>query len=170
MPASKAEQVLEGLRALLETVPRRNDRPQQRTAREDPRRWPRHPERRRSRRARAGARRLRECLLPACRRDRSLHRGGRCRGPRRCLRRSPPADRRCTRSRPDPRRPRVRHDLWPARAGNRGGRGRTGNQDRDAYRDRRLRDGRTSRLTARTFVGDDDGASLWFERASAHEA
>jgi hypothetical protein len=37
-------------------------------------------------RARAGARRLRECLLPAHGRDRGLRRGKRCDGARRCLR------------------------------------------------------------------------------------
>ena len=44
------------------------------------------------------------------------------------------ADRNSTRSRPDPRRPRLRPDLRPARAGDRGGRGRTGDQERDAHR------------------------------------
>jgi ParB-like chromosome segregation protein Spo0J len=69
-----------------------------------------------------------------------------------------------------PRRSRLRPDLWAARAEHRGGRGRTGNQEREAHRDRRLRERRTARLITGTFAGDDDGASLWFERASAHEA
>jgi hypothetical protein len=52
----------------------------------------------------------------------------------------------------------------------RGGGGRTGDQERDPLGDRRLRDRRNPRLISRTSAGDDDGASLWFERTSAHEA
>jgi hypothetical protein len=51
------------------------------------------------------------------------------------------------RSRPDPRRPRLRPDLRPARTKHRGGRGRTRHQDRNAHCDRRLRERRTPRLT-----------------------
>jgi hypothetical protein len=51
-----------------------------------------------------------------------------------------------SRSRPEARRPCVRHDLRPARAENRGDRGRAGDQERDAHRDRRLRERRSSLL------------------------
>ena len=40
----------------------------------------------------------------------------------------------------DPRRPRLRPDLRPARTKHRSGRGRTRHQDRNAHCDRRLRD------------------------------
>ena len=46
MPASKAEQVLDALKALLETVPDAVGRAQQRAAREDPGRRADHPARR----------------------------------------------------------------------------------------------------------------------------
>jgi hypothetical protein len=43
------------------------------------------------------------------------------------------------------------HDLWPARAEHRGGRRRTGDQERDAHRDRRLRERRSTVLIAPSF-------------------
>ena len=58
---------------------------------------------------------------------------------------------------PDPRRPRVRPDLWPAPSGHRGDHRCAGDQDRDAHRDRRLRERRTPRLTTRTSAGDAAG-------------
>jgi hypothetical protein len=99
-----------------------------------------------------------------------IRRGRRCGGARRRLRRSPPADRCCARGGPDPRWSRLRPDLRPARTGHRGDRRRTGNQNRDAHRDCRLRERRSSLLTLIPPRGDPDGASLWFERAPAHEA
>ena len=66
-------------------------------------------------------------------------------GTARCLRCSPPADRGGPRSRPDPRRPRLRPDLRPARTRGRGDLRRTGDQERYAFLEGRLRGRNTPR-------------------------
>jgi hypothetical protein len=52
-------------------------------------------------------------------------------------------DENAARSRPDAGRPRLRPDLWPARAEYRADRRCAGDQERDALGDHRLRDRRT---------------------------
>jgi hypothetical protein len=114
MPASKAEQVLEGLRAVLETVPgakvQRNSVP--------PEKIPAggliilrngDPGERSRRSAGSGAR----CYQHAVEIEVYVEEGP-CGGPRRCFRRSPPAPG-LARSRPDARQIRLRPDLRQAR-------------------------------------------------------
>jgi hypothetical protein len=146
MPASKAEQVLDALRALLETVPgatidRNSVLPEKIPdgglviLRDGD---PGEPE---------------QALGASGARITSMQSSSRCMS-RRAMR--PRLTLRSTtswgrsggaRGRPDPRRPRLRPDLRPARTGHRGGRRCAGDQERDALGDRRLRGRRPSRLT-----------------------
>jgi hypothetical protein len=77
MPASKSEQVLDALKALLETVPQAVVERNSVLPEKVPSGGLTNRTRRRSKRAGAGTRRLREHVLPARSRDRSLPREGR---------------------------------------------------------------------------------------------
>jgi len=143
MPASKAEQVLEAIRVLLQAMPgatieRNSGLPEKIPAggllilRDGIRAS-------RSRPSAASAARTTSMRSSSRSTSRRVMR-------RRATLPSTPSSRRSARpSKPtQPRRPRLRLDVWPAGAGNRGGGGRTGTQDRNAHRDRRLRERRSS--------------------------